>query len=150
MPTPEPTSEPTAEPTPEPTAEPTPEPTAEPTAEPTPEPTPVPKYAVTAVEGARLFGAADAALEPLAVLPQGIWLEVVEADAGWIVVQWDGEAAWLPAGEAVLTDELPEAEPPEATEEFGEETPAPSEAPEDEDGNGLILETGEMNFGEEP
>ena len=140
VPTPEPTEEPTPVPTPEPTEEPTQEPTPEPTGEPTPEPTPVPRYAVTLAEGARLFSAADAALEPIIALPEGLALEVVDATPDWIVVLWNGEAAWLPAGEAILTDALPEAEEPENTEAPGEEMPEPTEMPADEDGNGLVVE----------
>ena len=148
VPTPAPTEtpvpEPTEETTPEPTGETTPEPTGETTPEPadetTPEPTPVPRYAVTLIEGARLFSAADAALEPIIALPEGLALEVVDATPDWIVVLWNGEKAWLPADEAILTDSLPEAEEPEDTEAPGEETPEPTGESTEEEGNGLIIE----------
>ena len=141
-PTPEPTEEPTPEPTEEPTPEPTEEPTPEPTEEPTPEPTPAPRYAVTCVEGARLFAAPDAALEPMLALPEGLALEIAGIEGEWIAVNWNGETAWLPADEATLADELPA--PPddesEGAEEPGEETPAPTEEPEEASENGLIVE----------
>ena len=100
----------------------------------------MPRYAVTLIEGARLFSAADAALEPIIALPEGLALEVVDATPDWIVVLWNGEKAWLPADEAILTDTLPEAEEPEDTEAPGEETPEPTGESTEEEGNGLIIE----------
>jgi hypothetical protein len=95
-----------------------------------------------------LYKSADASEDNvLTVMASGAFFKVIEADADWIVIDMDGETAYVPASDVTLTAVKPEptaapavqAEPTESPEPT--ETPAPSETPAVSETDGESEET---------